>query len=76
MTVEEPIETDTTPARADTTDLHSPSDTELSSAVLIRPEQATDTSPQSVPNLPFRKTYLTRNSTTIQSYQPAYVLGD
>ena len=72
VTVEEPIETDTTPPRADTTDLYSASDTELSSAVLNRPEQVTDISPQSVPSLPSRKTYPTRNRTTVQRYQPTW----
>ena len=38
MTVDEPFETDITPFSADTSDPHSPSDTEPTSGVSSRPE--------------------------------------
>ena len=41
VTVDEPFETDITPSSADTSDLHSPSDTEPTSGVSSRPEQVT-----------------------------------
>ena len=41
VTVDKPFETDITPSSADTSDLHSPSDTEPTSGVSSRPEQVT-----------------------------------
>ena len=41
VTVDEPFETDITPSSADTSDPHSPSDTEPTSGVSSRPEQVT-----------------------------------
>ena len=73
VTVDEPIETDTTPPSADTPDLQ-PSDTEPSSGVSSRPEleQVTAAPEQSVPNQSFRKTYLGQNRTAVQRYQPTW----
>ena len=58
MTVDEPFETDITPSSANTSDPHSPSDTEPTSGVSSRPEQVTAVP---ISSQPIRKTYPTRN---------------
>ena len=61
VTVDKLFETDITPSSADTSDPHSPSDTEPTSGVSSRPEQVTAASERSISNQPVRKTYPTRN---------------
>ena len=61
MTVDELFETDITPSSADTSDPHSPSDTELTSGVSSRPEQVIAAPERSISRQPIRKTYPTCN---------------
>ena len=61
VTFDELFETDITPFSADTSDPHSPSDTELTSGVSSRPEQVTEAPERFISSQPIRKTYPTCN---------------
>ena len=66
MTLEDPIEVETPAPRADSSNPHLPTETELLTSV---PQQVT---PAPVSDPPLRKTYPTRNRMTVQRYEPTW----